>query len=256
MGETWNRTKGQKVKFSALKCKWVSCKKTQFLFLDKNLREQLYFFFKLGLKDALGRELLINSPRFTLHLLCVLYSELYKRGSRARVWLPPPWNHHLLNTRIVLISICYTHRKMVWRNQSPSDVTQPVSLGWLRSKHRRRLLALSRRNKALLFSTPQKLLGINQQRSSESQPAQLSIWQLANIRHIRLHPHNSPNVPIRDVNRPLVYRPAYLHERGDLDPGGVFFPLHFSIKCFISKVQSVTLIKGCRFCRLQHRMIK
>lgn len=154
------------------------------------------------------------------------------------------------------VSICYTHKKMVWWNPSPSDFTHPVSLGGLHSKHRRRLLALSQRNKAVLFSTPQKLLEINQQRSSESQSAQLSIWQFANIRHIGLHPHNYPNVPIRDVNRPLVYRPAYLHERGDLDPRRVFPPLHFSIKCFISKVQLVTLIKGCRFWRLLHRMIK
>lgn len=123
---------------------------------------------------------------------------------------------------------------MVWWNQSPSDFKQPVSLRGLLSKHRRRLLALSQRNKALLFSTSQKLLKINQRRSSESQPAQLSIWQCANIRHICLHPHNSPNVPIRDVNRPVVYRPAYLHERGDLDPDS-FSPPSFKYQMLYLK---------------------
>lgn len=148
------------------------------------------------------------------------------------------------------VSMCYKHKKMVWWKQAPGDFKQPVSLSGLLSKHRRRLLALSQRNEALLFPTPQKSLKITQQRSSESQPAQLSIWQFANIRHIRRHHHNSPNVPIRGGNRPLAYRPAYLRQRGDLDPGSLLVSNALSQRC------SQWLIKGCRFWRLLHRMIK
>lgn len=121
-----------------------------------------------------------------------------------------------------------------------SDFKQQVGLITLTlfySKHWHHLLALSQLNEVVLFSTSQKFFKISQQLSSESQPGQLSVRQFANIRHIRLHPHNFPNLPVGDINRLLVYSPAYLCDCGDLDPGSVFFPLHFSMKCLISEVQ-------------------